>query len=306
MQAALIRQYGALADVVIDTLPATAPAADEVQVRIEAASVNPLDVKLISGLLREVFPTTLPYVPGGDFSGVVSALGADVTGLRVGDRVVGRRAPKAGGAFAGYTTAKAAAVVRMPDAMSFEQAAALPSAFGTAHLALFGVGKLRAGQRVLIHAGAGGVGGFATQLAKAAGAHVSATASAGNHGLLRELGADTVIDYRNEDFTQLPAVDLVLDTIGGDTLARSWQVLRDGGTLATLIDFAIAAPAGRHGQFVFFEHATEALQIAVDLFRQDKLQIVIDSLYPLEQIAVALQKTASGRARGKVIVRMGS
>lgn len=303
MQAAMIQDFGSHAGLALQPVVLPRPGADEVVVRIEAAGVNPLDVKMIAGHMQQVFPAGLPYTPGTDFSGVVTAAGAGVHGLKAGDRVVGRQDPGRGGAFAEYVLARADTLVAMPDAMSHEQAAALPTAFGTAWQALFDAGKLRAGQRVLVHAGAGGVGSFAIQLAKRQGAYVAATASAGNLGLLRELGADEAIDYRADDFTRLSGFDLVLDTVGGETLARSWQVLAEGGTLATLVDFAIAPQDGRHGSFVFSSDATPALREAMTMFAESRLQIVIDSLYPLDQAAAALHKVASGHARGKVIVR---
>jgi len=303
MQAARIQDFGSHAHVATQTIALPPPGAGEAVVRIEAAGVNPLDVKMIAGYMQQDFPAALPYTPGTDFSGVVTALGADGHGVKVGDRVVGRREPGSGGAFAEYTLAQAGTLVVLPKEMSYEQAAALPTAFGTAWQALFDAGKLRAGQRVLVHAGAGGVGSFAIQLAKRCGAWVAATASADNLGLLRELGADEAIDYRADDFTRLSGVDLVLDTVGGETLARSWQVLAEGGTLATLVDFAIAPQDGRHGSFVFFSDAAPALREAMAMFAEGRLQIVIDSLHPLDQAAAALHKVASGHARGKVVVR---
>ncbi|QGZ41829.1 NADPH:quinone reductase-like Zn-dependent oxidoreductase [Pseudoduganella flava] len=304
MQAAVIRRLGAIADVPVEPVTEAQPGPGQVLVRIEAASVNPLDVKMIAGYMEQVFPVALPYVPGTDFAGVVVAVGPQVDAPKVGDRVAGRKDPVAGGAFARSTAAGAGTLVVIPDGMTFEQAAALPTAFGTAQQALFALGALQPDQRVLIHAGAGGVGSFAVQLAKLAGAHVTATASAGNLGLLKELGADTVLDYRADDFTRLSGYDLVLDTVGGDTTARSWQVLHAGGTLVTLVDFSIAPRDGRHGAAVFFKDATEALRQAVALFAKGQLQIVIDSAYPLAQIGAALGKVAAGHARGKVVVRM--
>jgi len=292
MQAAMIQDFGSHAGLALQPVVLPRPGADEVVVRIEAAGVNPLDVKMIAGHMQQVFPAALPYTPGTDFSGVVTAAGAGVHGLQAGDRVAGRTDPGRGGAFAEYVLARADTLVAMPDAMSHEQAAALPTAFGTAWQALFDAGKLRAGQRVLVHAGAGGVGSFAVQLAKRQGAYVAATASAGNLDLLMELGADVAIDYRADDFTRLSGFDLVLDTVGGETLARSWRVLAEGGTLATLVDFAIAPRDGRHGAFVFFSDATAALREAMTMFGAGRLQIVIDSLYPLDQAAAALYKVA--------------
>jgi NADPH:quinone reductase-like Zn-dependent oxidoreductase len=303
MQAAMIHRFGPDTLVQFEPIVPSAPAADEVVVRIEAASVNPLDVKMIAGHMQQVFPAALPYIPGTDYSGVVTATGPLVTAVKVGDRVVGRSQPGTGGAFADTLLAHADALVLIPGEMSFEQAAALPTAFGTAHQALFDVAGLQAGQRVLVHAGAGGVGSFAIQLARQAGAHVAATASSGNLGLLKELGAHEAIDYRADDFTRLPAFDVILDTVGGDTTARSWDALRAGGILASLVDFAIAPRGSRRGAFVFFAEAAAALREAVERFRAGKLDIVIDSLHPLAETGAALAKVASGHARGKVVVR---
>jgi len=299
----MIHRFAPDADVRLAPIAPPVPGAGEVVVRIEAAGVNPLDVKMISGYMEQVFPAELPYIPGTDFSGVVTATGPRATNVKVGDRVVGRNDPGRGGAFADATLARADALVVIPDEMSAEQAAALPTGFGTARQALFDVARLQAGQRVLIHAGAGGVGSFAVQLARQAGAHVTATASARNLGLLEELGADEAIDYRSTDFTRLPPFDVILDTVGGDTTARSWEVLREGGTLATLIDFAIAPREGRHAAFVFFSDATSALREAVGLFRAGKLDIVIDALHPLGEARAALDQVAAGHVRGKVVLR---
>ena len=176
--------------------------------------------------MKEVFLVQFPYVPGTDFSGVVEAVGAQVNNLTAGDRVVGRSAPERGGAFARGVTIPAADLCVIPANMSLDQAAALPTAFGTARQALFETGQLQYGQRVLVHAGAGGIGSFAIQLACRAGAHVVATTSAANLELVRSLGAHEVIDYRSQSFAHLSGIDLVLDTVGGETLAKSWSVLR--------------------------------------------------------------------------------
>ena len=302
MQAIMIHRFAPDADVRLAPIAAPIPGTGAVAVRIEAAGVNPLDLKIIAGYMGQVFPAELPYIPGTDFSGVVTATGPLVTEVKVGDRVVGRNAPGQGGAFADATLCRADALVVIPDDMSFEQAAALPTGFGTAWQALFDVVRLQPGHRVLVHAGAGGVGSFAVQLARHAGAHVTATASARNLGFLRELGADEAIDYRSTDFTRLPPFDVILDTVGGETTARSWEALREGGTLATLIDFAIAPRRGRHGAFVFFSDATAALREAVKLFKAGKLNIVIDSRYRLGEAQAALDQVAAGHVRGKVVI----
>ena len=276
---------------------------DEVTVRIEAAGANPLDLKIVAGYMQQVFPVAFPYVPGSDFSGVVEAIGAQVTHLQPGDRVFGRSAPSAGGAFAQQLVIDAGELCAIPAGMSFEQAASLPTTFGTARQALFDSGRLQRGQRVLIHAAAGGVGSMAVQQAHLAGAYVIATASAGNIERVKSLGADEVIDYRTQDFTQMRHIDLVLDPIGGETLEKSWPVLREGGRIATLVEFGIESRNGRIGEAVFFASATPSLPEAVSQFQAGQLQIVIDSIFPLEDTRSALEKLATGHARGKVLIR---
>ncbi len=304
MKAAFIGAFGAPDVITLGERDLRAPGAAEVSVRVETASVNPLDVKILAGYLQQVFPIEFPYVPGTDFSGVIDAVGAEVTQFKPGDRVFGRTSPNAGGAFAQRLVVSAEDVCLMPSAMSAEQAAALPTAFGTAQQALFDVGRLQRGQRVLIHAAAGGVGSMAVQLAHHAGAHVVATASGKNVDLVKSLGADEVIDYRQQDFAALRDIDLVLDTVGQDTLARSWGVLRAGGRIATLVDFSIRSTATHVGESVFFASATPFLAQAVQMFQQGQLQVITDAIFPLDEARSALEKVATGHARGKVLIRM--
>lgn len=276
---------------------------DEAAVRVEAASVNPLDLKIVAGHMQQIFPIQFPYTPGTDFSGVVEAVGTHVTTLRPGDRVFGRTAPSAGGACARSLVIAAMDLHTIPAEMSFEQAAALPTTFGTAKQGLFDVGRLRPGQRVLIHAAAGGVGNMAVQLAHHAGAYVVATSSAANRELVRSLGAHEIIDYRHQDFTQVRDIDLVLDTVGGETLDRSWAVLRPGGRIASLVAFDIKPQGECEGEFVFFASARPFLPAAIRQFQAGQLQIVTDSIFPLDEARSALEKLATGHARGKVLIR---
>jgi NADPH:quinone reductase-like Zn-dependent oxidoreductase len=303
MRAALVNTFGGPDIVSIGETALRDMRPDEVTVRIEAAGLNPLDLKIVAGSMQQVFPVAFPYIPGNDFSGVVEAVGAQVTQWQSGDRVFGRTAPSAGGAFAHRLVIAASDLCAIPSGMSFEQAASMPTAFGTARQALFDSGRLERGQRVLIHAAAGGVGNVAVQLAHQAGAYVIGTASAGNVGLLKSLGANEVIDYRTQDFTQLREIDLVLDPIGGDTLERSWSVLRKGGRIATLVEFGIESRNGRIGEAVFFQSATPSLPEAVRYFEAGQLQIIIDSVFPLEDTRAALEKLATGHARGKLLIR---
>lgn len=305
MKTALIQSFGGPDVVTLGEATLKELQPDEAAVRVEVASANPLDLKIIAGYMQQVFPVELPYVPGTDFSGVVEAVGAEVTALKAGDRVVGRTAPSAGGAFARNVVVAGADLCVIPAEMSFEQAAALPTAFGTGWQGLFNVGQLKRGQRVLIHAAAGGVGSMAVQQAHHAGAYVLATASAGNIELVKSLGADEVIDYRTQDFAQAHDIDLVLDTLGGETLEKSWSVLRAGGRIASLVEFGIESRGSRSGEFVFFAGATPFLPDAMRLFQAGQLQIITDSIFSLDDTRSALEKLATGHARGKVLIRPG-
>lgn len=303
MKTASISVFGGPEVVTLHNLDLSKLGADDVLVRVEAASVNPLDLKIIAGYMQPVFPIELPYIPGTDFSGIVSSVGERVTQLKPGDRVFGRSTPTAGGAFARQLIIAATELCLIPASMSFEQAAALPTSFGTAQQALFEVGQLKPGQRVLIHGGAGGVGSMAVQLAHLAGAYVIATASARNIERVNSLGADEVIDYRTQDFTRLRDIDLVLDTVGGSTLESSWSVLGKGGRIATLVEFDIESGEDHAGEAVFFASATPYLQEAVRQFSAGQLQVVTDSIFTLDETRAALEKVATGHASGKVIIR---
>lgn len=303
MKAALINTFGGPDVVIIGDARVGDPEPGEVVVRVEAAGINPLDVKVIAGYLQQVFPVDFPYVPGTDFSGVVDVVGAQVTHLQPGDRVFGRSLPNSGGAFAQRIVIAAADLCVIPAAMSFEQAAALPTAYGTARQALFSTGRLQRGQRVLIHAAAGGVGSMAVQQAHLAGAYVIGTASGGNVELVKSLGADEVIDYRTQDIASLRDIDLVIDTLGGETLDKSWSVLCPGGRIASLVSFDIQGRNSMVGEAVFFVSATAYLAQAVEQFQAGQLQIVTDAIFPLEETRAALEKVATGHARGKVIIR---
>lgn len=303
MKAALIKTFGGPDVISIGEAHTRDPQPGEAVVHVETAGINPLDVKVIAGYLQQVFPVDFPYVPGTDFSGVVEVVGAQVAHLQPGDRVFGRSAPNSGGAFAQRVVIAAADLCVIPAAMSFEQAASLPTAFGTARQALFDIGHLRHGQRVLIHAAAGGVGSMAVQQAHLAGAYVIGTASGANVDLVKSLGADEVIDYRTQDFSSLRNIDLVLDALGGETLEKSWSVLRLGGRIASLVAFDVQGRNGMVGESVFFASATPYLPEAVKQFQAGQLQIVTDSIFPLEEVRAALEKVATGHAHGKVLIR---
>lgn len=282
------------------------PGAGEVLVRVASAALNPLDVKLQSGAMHGYFPLTFPTTVGTDLSGTVEALGADVTGWTVGDRIVARKPPTSGGAIAEYALVPADQLVKLPDAISFEDAAGIPTAAGTAWQALFEVADLTVGQTVLVHAGAGGVGSFAIQFARAAGARVIATASGNGIAIAERFGADVVIDHRHEDFAaRVSDVDAVLDTVGGDTQVRSFDVLRVGGILASTVsppDEAMAKAHNVRAAFVF--HSSDATRLATVVKEvAGGVRVLTDRVVPLADAPDAFAYQGSGRARGKIVLR---
>jgi NADPH:quinone reductase-like Zn-dependent oxidoreductase len=306
MKAARISAYQALP--AVEDAPASMIGAGEVLVRIAAAGLNPLDTKMQQGFMSDFFPVAFPYTLGTDLAGTIEQIGDDVPGWSVGDRVVARTDPPAGGAFAEVAVVPATHLVRLPASVSFEQAAGIPTAAGTAWQALFEVAHLQPGQTVLIHAGAGGVGSFAIQLARNLGARVIATASGDGIEIAGRLGADQVIDYRAQAFEDLVSdVDVVLDTIGGDTQQRSFGVLRRGGYLAATAappDEALAEAHGVSASFIFHQSDGTRLATLVERVAAGRLSVLIDRTVPLDGFSEAFAYQASGRARGKIIVQV--
>jgi NADPH:quinone reductase-like Zn-dependent oxidoreductase len=282
--------------------------AGEVLVRVAAAGLNPLDIKIEQGLMRDFFPVAFPYTLGTDLAGTIEQVGADVTGWSVGDKVVARTDPPRGGAMAELAVVSASHLAELPNSVSMQQAAGVPTAAGTAYQALFDVANLQTGQTVLIHAGAGGVGSFAIQLARHAGARVIATASGEGLDIARRLGADQVIDYKAQAFEEIVSdVEIVLDTIGGDTQQRSFAVLRRGGTLASTAsppDEALAKAHGVGASFVLHQSDAARLGKLLDLIAAGTLKVLVDRTVPLAQFGDAFAHQRSGRARGKIIISM--
>lgn len=307
MKAARIHGHGDLGNVVIEDIPTPQPGSDEVLIRVEAASLNPLDLLLLGGKRREVFPLSFPYTLGIDLAGTVESAGPLAARWRKGDRVIARPDPMRGGAFARYAVVPATHVAVAPAHLSWDEAAGLPTAAGTAWQALFETAHLKRGQTVLIHAGAGGVGSFAVQLAKLAGARTLATASGPNLELVRRLGADEVLDYRTEDFAaKLSGVDVVLDTVGGETQQRSFPLLRAGGVLVSITTPVDEALAKAHAvTAVRIANKTDATRLGLlsGLCDAGSLQVLVDRKHPLAELELALRHQASGRARGKIILK---
>ena len=273
------------------------PGPVEVLVRVHAAGVNPTDWK--ARARGGPLGAAGPFVPGYDVSGVVEAVGPGVRMYQPGDEVFGMPLfPKPAGAYAEYVVAPPRHFARKPAGLDHVTAAGLPLAGLTAWQSLVDFARVRPGQRVLVHAAAGGVGHLAVQVAKARGAHVIATASATKHDFVLGLGADEVIDYTAIDFSEATGdLDIVLDTIGGDYNARSRGLLRPGGTY-----IGLAAPA--EDGFLLVEPDHAGMLALVDLVEKGQLAVTIDSVFPLADAVKAHERGETGRARGKIILKV--
>lgn len=283
------------------------PLPTEVLVRVHATSVNPVDWKTRSGKgASGQFDDGGPFVLGWDVSGVVEQVGGGVNRFRVGDEVYGMpRFPHPGRTYAEYVTAPSRHLARKPANLDHEHAAAVPLVALTAWQALVETARVEAGQRVLVHAAAGGVGHVAVQIAKARGAYVLGTASAGKHEFLRELGVDEPIDYRTTDFAAaVRDVDVVLDLVGGDYAARSVPTLRPGGLLVTIPAPVADLPAGVRSTWVLVEPDHAGLEQVTALVEAGRLRVEVDSVLPLEQAAEAHRLGELGRTRGKIVLRV--
>jgi NADPH:quinone reductase-like Zn-dependent oxidoreductase len=305
MKAVSFSRYGDSGVLQYSDLPVPKPAAGEVLVRVQAASVNPADWKRRAGSYGSGAPPA-PIIPGFDISGTVVAVGADVNAFKVSDAVYGIVALGKSGGYAQYALAPATQIVRKPPTLDHLHAAAVPLAALTAWQALFDAAKVQAGQTVVIQGGAGGVGHFGVQMAKAKGARVIATASAENQEFLRLLGADQVIDYRAVRFDEvLKDVDVVFDTVGGDTLRRSYGILRKGGYLISIVDavdpkeLASHAISGSH--IVVKPDAPELGQIN-DWIAAGRIRAEVSRTFPLKQAADAQDLSEAGHTRGKIVL----
>ncbi|MFD4139239.1 NADP-dependent oxidoreductase [Streptomyces sp. NPDC058572] len=309
MRAITPTSWGGPEVLTIAELARPVPGPTEILVRVHAAGVNPVDWKTRStggfGMHGE------PPVLGYDVSGVVEAVGLGVTLYRPGDEVFGMpEFPRQAGGYAEYVTGPARHFARKPAGLTHLEAAALPLAGLTAWQALVETARLDAGQRVLIHAAAGGVGHLAVQIAAARGAYVIGTAREDKHALLKELGADEVIDYTREDFVERlgRSVDVVLDSVGGDYGPRSLRVLRDGGTLVTLPspdDVPAAEENGAHGirtGFTLVEPDSTGMIALAGLAEKGSLRPVVETVLPLESAAEAHRLGEAGRTRGKIVL----
>jgi len=330
MKAAVIDRYGSndLVKVADVAVPRMGPL--DLLVQVHAASVNPLDVKTRNGELKTLLKYRFPLVLGNDLSGVVADVGARVTRFKKGDAVYARLDSDRIGAFADFTAVREGAAALKPANVTFEEAASLPLVALTAWQALVEIGQLGANQRVLIHAGSGGVGSVAIQLARHLGATVFTTVGPRNVDLVKRLGADVAIDYRSERFEDVAKdCDVVLDSAGGDTLVRAFECVKPGGVVVSiggtpsaafarrwglnpLIVLAIrvmsrkaTAAARRHNaryEYLFMRADGEQLREITRLVEGGVIRPLVDKVFPLQQVREALAYSESGRATGKVVI----
>lgn len=332
MKAFIIDRYGKKEVGRIDQVPQPELRDDDVLIQIHAASVNALDSKIRSGEFKLILPYRLPLILGNDVAGTVIQIGSRVTRFKPGDEVYARPDQDRIGTFAELIAVKESSLAHKPSNLSMEEAASIPLVGLTAWQVLVETAKVRKGQKVLIHAGSGGVGTIAIQLAKHLGAHVATTTSTSNVEWVKALGADIVIDYKKQDFaTQLRDYDVVLNSLGSDVLEKSLNVLRPGGHLISisgpptpefaaeqglawplkqvlrLLSRGIRKKAGARKvtySFVFMRADGAQLSAITSLIESGIIKPVIDRTFPLEATAEAMTYVDSGRAKGKVVINI--
>lgn len=310
MPAIRVYQYGGTEQLRLEQVPRPTPQTGEVLLRVYAAGVLPADWKIRQGQFRQWYRLPFPYIPGSAVAGVVEAVGRGVRTLQVGDAVFGR---SANGAYAAYTTAAAATLARKPDSIPFIEAATISGGATTAWNALFESGGLQPGQRVLIHAAAGGVGLFAVQFARIHGARPIGTTSTANVDFVRSLGAETVIDYTTTPFEEVVQdVDLVIDAIGGDVLARSMRVVRRGGVLISLVEEPPQELAQQLGIRASMNSviqpfpSTALLETIADLMATGAVKTAVARTFALSEVRQAHALSETGHGRGRIVLDLSS
>ena len=306
MKAMVVHEYGGPEVLKLEDVPRPEPKENEALVRVIASGVNPVDALIVSGKYAKEFGTHVPLTPGYDIAGVVEQTGAKITKFKIGDPIYGF--VLWGGGFAEYAVATEGEAAIKPKSLSYSEAASVPLVVLTAWQALIDAGKLSSGQTVLIHGGSGGVGTMAIQIAKARGGRVIATASAANQDLLKELGADVAVDYTKEKFEDAAkAVDLVLDTVGKDTLTRSYGVVKKGGFIATLVarlDQAELDKRGIRGASISVKPDANELEQITKLIEAKKIKPVVSQELSLDEATRALQQAATHHTRGKIVLKI--
>ncbi|MCS4296201.1 NADPH:quinone reductase-like Zn-dependent oxidoreductase [Comamonas sp. BIGb0152] len=301
-RAILVRTYGGAAAAEVAEIAKPTAGDGQVLVRVGAAGVNGIDWKFREGLVQKAFPVQLPAVLGIELAGTVEAVGPGASRFKVGDRVMGPLGRL--GAYAEFVAVAEANLVHTPKGLDDMQAAGIPVAAVAAWLSLHQAGPIAAGQRILIHGAAGGLGGYAVQYAKQAGAEVFATSSAAHLDYVRSLGARHVIDYRSQRFEAVAQdIDLVLDYVGGEVLDRSWDVMTPNGATvsAAAPDIAARTPAGRRG--LWFANKADATLLArlADEIAQGSLASRVSEVVGFNDIPAAIERNRAGPRFGKVV-----
>ncbi|PRT17318.1 NADPH:quinone reductase [Bacillus toyonensis] len=304
----------------------------EVLAEIHAASINPIDFKIRDGKVKMLLKYEMPLILGNDFSGVIVKIGAKVTNFKVGDEIYARPRKNKIGTFAEYIAIHEDDIALKPNNLSFEEAASIPLVGLTSYQALHDIMQLQKGQKILIHAGSGGVGTFAIQLAKIMGATVTTTASEAGVNLVTSLGADEIINYKTEKFEDiLKNYDAVFDTIGGATLEKSFNIIKSGGNIVSVsgmpnarfgkefgsgffktLLFSLASKKlttleKKHNaqySFLFMKPSGDQLRTIANYIKAGQIKPVIDRVFPFEDAQKAMEYSESGRAKGKIIVKM--
>jgi len=308
MKAIVVHQYGGPEVLKYEEVPRPELKEDQILIRVIAAGVNPVDGMIRSGMFAKYEKDVFPIIPGADIAGVVEKVGSKVTKYKAGDPVFAYVSLKGGGGYAEYALGAEGDTAAKPKSVTYVEAAAVPIVALTAWQALIDTAKLSAGQTVLIHGGSGGVGSFAIQIAKARGAKVIATASTANQELLRQLGADVAIDYTKQKFEDVAKdVDVVLDSVGKDTLARSYEVVKKGGIIVSLVarpDKAELDKRSIRGAALNVEPNADELSEIGHLIDQKKIKVIVSKAFPLSEAATAQEEVATGHTRGKIVLKV--
>ncbi|MNJ45004.1 Zinc-type alcohol dehydrogenase-like protein [compost metagenome] len=330
MKAMVIEKYGKDAPLVLKERPIPVLGEHDVLVEIHAASLNPIDSKIKAGKLKFLLSYTMPLILGNDFSGVVVEVGDKADRFKPGDEVYGRPRKNRIGTLAEYIAVHQDDISLKPTNLSFEEAASIPLVGLTVYQAFHDILKLQKEQKVLIHAGSGGVGTFAIQLANSMGAYVATTVSDKGYDLVKSLGADQIINYRKDNFEQmLEGYDAVLDTLGGDVLKKSFHVLKPGGKIVSISGLPNAqfGKEARLGwlkttllsivshklttyekktltsyHFLFMKPSGAQLEKIKELMEKESIIPVIDQVFKFAETPRALEYLEGGRAKGKVVV----
>jgi NADPH:quinone reductase-like Zn-dependent oxidoreductase len=309
MKAIVAHEYGGPEVLKLEDVPVPTPQENEILVKVFAAGVNSFDGALRSGAFaKKPNGTQLPWHPGYDIAGVVEKVGGKVTKFKAGDPVFAFITILKGGGYAEYAIAKEKDAAPKPATISFVEAAGVPSVALTAWQAIVDKANLQSGQTVLIHGASGGVGMFAIPIAKIRGAKVFATASTANQDFLKELGADVAIDYKTQKFEDIAKdVDVVIDGVGGETLARSYPIVKKGGIVVSLTDRVDQAQLNKYGirgvSLVVQNNGDELAQIG-KLIDEKKINVVVSETFPLADASKAEAKADTGHARGKIVLKV--